>query len=131
MACRRQERREEETPVKEQEAVRGLLDISRDSVRKERRRSWQRLGAVLVLLAVTAAVVAWNALIQRDQCSTSIYLKETVNGVNYLYIDALDGHLLRLRCGGDIDFDSIQTEQELGPRRRIPSDTTWSTAGTA
>ena len=33
MACRRQERREEETPVKEQEAVRGLLDISRDSVR--------------------------------------------------------------------------------------------------
>ena len=66
MACRRQERREEETPVKEQEAVRGLLDISRDSVRKERRRSWQRLGAVLVLLAVTAAVVAWNALIQRD-----------------------------------------------------------------
>ena len=109
MACRRQERREEETPVKEQEAVRGLLDISRDSVRKERRRSWQRLAAVLVLLAVTAAVVAWNALIQRDQCSTSIYLKETVNGVNYLYIDALDGHLLRLRCGDDIDFDSLQT----------------------
>lgn len=88
--------------------MQNLLTISRASVRRERRRSWQRLGAVLVLLAVTA-VVAWNALIQRDQCSTSIYLKETVNGVNYLYIDALDGHLLRLRCGDDIDFDSLQT----------------------
>ena len=106
MACRRQERAEQKGA---EESMQNLLTISRDSVRKERRRSWQRLGAVLVLLAVTAAVAAWNALIQRDQCSTSIYLKETVNGVNYLYIDALDGHLLRLRCGDDIDFDSLQT----------------------
>ena len=106
MACRRQEIPESKGA---EETMRNLLDISRASVRKERRRSWQRLAAVLVLLAVTAAVVAWNALIQRDQCSTSIYLKETVNGVNYLYIDALDGHLLRLRCGDDIDFDSLQT----------------------
>ena len=86
-----------------------LWTIFRASVWEERRRSWQRLAAVLVLLVVTAAVAAWNALIQRDQCSTSIYLKETVNGVNYLYIDSLDGHLLRLRCGDDIDFDSLQT----------------------
>lgn len=106
MACRRQESAESKGV---DEPMQNLLTISRASVRKERRRSWQRLAAVLVLLVVTAAVAAWNALIQRDQCSTSIYLKETVNGVNYLYIDALDGHLLRLRCGDDIDFDSLQT----------------------
>ena len=122
MACRRQERREEETPVKEQEAVRGLLDISRDSVRKERRRSWQRLAAVLVLLAVTAAVVAWALMIEyKDYWYSSIVLKETVDGVNYIYIDVPNtGHLLRLRCGGDIDFDSIQTEQEVGTPETYP-----------
>ena len=54
MACRRQAVKGEE------ETMQNLLDISRDSVRKERRRSWKRLAAVLVLLAVTAAVVAWT-----------------------------------------------------------------------
>ena len=86
-----------------------LMTISKDTVRRERRRSWQRLIGVLVLLAAAGAVIAWNALIQREQSFTRIYLKETVNGVNYLYIDALDGHLLRLRCGDNINFDSLQT----------------------
>ena len=41
MACRRQAVKGAE------ETMQNLLDISRDSVRKERRRSWQRLAAVL------------------------------------------------------------------------------------
>ena len=49
MACRRQEEGEE--PVK------ALLDISRDSVKQERRRGWARLIGVVVLLAVTGLVV--------------------------------------------------------------------------
>ncbi len=123
MACRRQEIPESKGA---EETMRNLLDISRASVRKERRRSWQRLAAVLVLLAVTAAVVVWNALIQRDQCSTSIYLKETVNGVNYLYIDALDGHLLRLRCVGDVDFDSVSLKDEAGYELVYDLDCRWN-----
>ena len=43
MACRRQAVKGEE------ETMQNLLDISRDSVRQERRRSWKRLAAVLVL----------------------------------------------------------------------------------
>ena len=123
MACRRQECAEQKGA---EEPMQNLLTISRASVRKERRRSWQRLGAVLVLLAVTAAVVAWNALIQRDQYPTSIYLKETVNGVNYLYIDALDGHLLRLRCVGDVDFDSISLKDEAGYELIYDLDCRWN-----
>ena len=123
MACRRQEIPESKGA---EETMRNLLDISQASVWKERRRSWQRLAAVLVLLAVTAAVVAWNALIQRDQCSTSIYLKETVNGVNYLYIDALDGHLLRLRCVGDVDFDSVSLKDEAGYELVYDLDCRWN-----
>ena len=67
MACRRQERREEETSMKEQETVRGLLDISRDSVQRERRRSWRRIAAVLALLAVTAAVAAYSLIFVRGE----------------------------------------------------------------
>ncbi len=104
MACRRQA-----VPSGEEDPVKNLLTISDDSLRRERRRSWGRLGAVLALLIAAGLVIAWNALIQREQSFTRIYLKETVNGVNYLYIDALDGHLLRLRCGDNIDFDSLQT----------------------
>ena len=50
MACRRQAAKGAE------ETMQSLLDISRDSVRQERRRSWQRLAAVLVLLALVCLV---------------------------------------------------------------------------
>ena len=106
MACRLEAAAPE---AEKEEPMETLMTISKDTVRRERRRSWQRLIGVLVLLAAAGAVIAWNALIQREQSFTRIYLKETVNGVNYLYIDALDGHLLRLRCGDNIDFDSLQT----------------------
>ena len=104
MACRRQA-----VPDGEEDPVKNLLTISDDSLKRERRRSWSRLGAVLVLLLAAGLMIVWNALIQREQSFSRIYLKETVGGVNYLYIDALDGHLLRLQCGDGIDFDSLQT----------------------
>ena len=119
MACRRQERAEQKGA---EESMQNLLTISRASVRRERRRSWQRLGAVLVLLAVTAVVAAWALMIEyKDYWYSSIVLKETVDGVNYIYIDVPNtGHLLRLRCGEDIDFDAIQTEQEVGTPGTYP-----------
>ena len=117
MACRRQARmvrKGAEETVKEQETVRGLLDISRDSVRKERRRSWQRLAAVLVLLAVTAAVVAWTQIVVKGEDLTSIFLKETIDGTNYVYVQMDMEHLLKLKCGNDVDFDAIQQENAQG-----------------
>ena len=114
MACRRQERRKEETPMKEQETVRGLLDISRDSVRKERRRSWQRLAAVLVLLAVTAAVVAYNLIIVRvNDTSQTFLLTETIGGENYVYLRMEGNHLLKLRCGENVQIIPEDLPEDL------------------
>ena len=128
MACRRQARmvrKGAEETVKEQETVRGLLDISRDSVRKERRRSWQRLAAVLVLLAVTAAVVAWTKIVVPEDGYYSIVLKETVNGRNYIYVEDR-GHLIRLKCGDDVDFGALTLRDERGDTISYKMDYQWN-----
>ena len=64
MACRRQE------TTGEEETMQTLLDISQDSVRRERRRSWKRLGAVLALLAVIAAVAAYTRIMVTEERQT-------------------------------------------------------------
>ena len=128
MACRRQARmvrKGAEEMVKEQETVRGLLDISRDSVRRERRRSWKRLAAVLVLLAVTAAVVAWTKIVVPEDGYYSIVLKETVNGRNYIYVEDR-GHLIRLKCGEDVDFDALTLRDERGDTISYQMDYQWN-----
>lgn len=108
MACRRQAAESgEEDPMK------NLLTISGESLQRERRRSWGRLAAMLVLLAVTGAVIAWNVLHVTEMRCQELVLKETVNGVNYLYLQEGD-HLLKLRCEGDVDFDSIVVKTEYG-----------------
>ena len=128
MACRRQARmvrKGADETVKEQETVQGLLDISRDSVRKERRRSWQRLAAVLVLLAVTAAVVAWTKIMVPEDGYYSIVLKETVNGKNYIYVEDR-GHLIRLKCGDDVDFGALTLWDERGDTISYKMDYQWN-----
>ena len=128
MACRRQARmvrKGAEEMVKEQETVRGLLDISRDSVRRERRRSWKRLAAVLVLLAVTAAVVAWTKIVVPEDGYYSIVLKETVNGRNYIYVEDR-GHLIRLKCGDDVDFGALTLRDERGDTISYKMDYQWN-----
>ena len=62
MACRRQA-----ATTERRRPCRACWTISRDSVRQERRRSWQRLAAVLVLLAVTAAVVAYTQIVVTEE----------------------------------------------------------------
>ena len=108
MACRRQAAKGAE------ETMQSLLDISRDSVRKERRRSWQRLAAVLVLLAVTAAVVAWTQIFVSEDVQDTLVLAETVDGVDYVYIEGEEGHLIKLKCGNGTELDDIQVENEWG-----------------
>ena len=111
MACRRQAVTEKKGA---EETMQNLLDISRDSVRQERRRSWKRLAAVLVLLAITAAVVAYTQIVVKGEDLTSIFLKETVDGTNYVYVQMDMEHLLKLKCGNDMDFDAIQQENAQG-----------------
>ena len=109
MACRRQEIAEQKGA---EETMRNLLDISRDSVRKERRRSWKRIAAVLVLLAITAAVVAWTQIMVTEDVQDTLVLTETVDGVDYVYIEGEEGHLLKLRYEGGVK--DLQVENEWG-----------------
>ena len=122
MACRRQAVAEQKGA---EETMRNLLDISRDSVRKERRRSWKRIAAVLVLLAVTAAVVAWTKIMVPEDGYYSIILKETVNGRNYIYVEDR-GHLIRLKCGEDVDFDALTLRDERGDTISYQMDYQWN-----
>lgn len=122
MACRRQAVAEQKGA---EEAMRNLLDISRDSVRKERRRSWKRIAAVLVLLAVTAAVVAWTKIMVPEDGYYSIILKETVNGRNYIYVEDR-GHLIRLKCGDDVDFGALTLRDERGDTISYKMDYQWN-----
>ena len=109
MACRRQEIAEQKGA---EETMRNLLDISRDSVRKERRRSWKRIAAVLVLLAITASVVAWTQIMVTEDVQDTLVLTETVDGVDYVYIEGEEGHLLKLRYEGGVK--DLQVENEWG-----------------
>ena len=109
MACRRQEIAEQKGA---EETMRNLLDISRDSVRKERRRSRKRIAAVLVLLAITAAVVAWTQIMVTEDVQDTLVLTETVDGVDYVYIEGEEGHLLKLRYEGGVK--DLQVENEWG-----------------
>ena len=122
MACRRQAVAEQKGA---EETMRNLLDISRDSVRKERRRSWKRIAAVLVLLAVTAAVVAWTKIVVPEDGYYSIVLKETVNGRNYIYVEDR-GHLIRLKCGEDVDFGALTLRDERGDTISYQMDYQWN-----
>lgn len=82
MACRRQAQPEQKGA---EETMQNLLDISRDSVRQEQRRSWKRIAAVLVLLAITAAVVAYTQLFVTEDVQDTLVLTETVDGVDYVH----------------------------------------------
>ena len=109
MACRRQAVAEQKGA---EETMRNLLGISRDSVRQERRRSWKRIAAVLVLLAITAAVVAWTQIMVTEDVQDTLVLTETVDGVDYVYIEGEEGHLLKLRYEGGVK--DLQVENEWG-----------------
>ena len=111
MACRRQAVTEQGGA---EETMQNLLDISRDSVRRERRRSWKRLAAVLVLLAITAAVVAYTQIMVTEDVQDTLVLAETVEGVDYVYIEGEEGHLLKLKCENGTELDDIQVENEWG-----------------
>ena len=117
VACRRQGDGREEEPV------RNLLDISGDSVRRERRRSRGLAGALA--LAVLAALVVFHCSVTvTEQRSTDIALKETADGENYLYVPE-GGRLLQLRCGPEVDYDAIRLRDDRGDPLVYRLDCRW------
>ena len=111
--------------TEKEEPMETLMTISKDTVRRERRRSWRRLAGVLVLLAAAGAVIAWNAVMVSETQETSIFLKETQAGKGYLYVER-EGHLLKLKCGSGVDFDAIPLENEWGDPISYRMDCRWN-----
>ena len=108
MACRLEAAAPE---TEKEEPMETLMTISKDTVRRERRRSWGRLAGVLVLLAAAGAVIAWNAVMVSETRSDPVFLKETVGGVDYLYVELRNqGHLLKLKCAQGVDADAVETD---------------------
>lgn len=109
MACRRQAAGQgEEDPVK------NLLTISSSSLRRERRRSWGLVAGVLAFVLIVGLLVGYRLLYVTEVRQGEIILKETVDGTNYLYMEE-KGHLLQLRCGGDVDFGAIALDDGVCP----------------
>lgn len=121
MACRRQERREED------ETMKNLLALSGDNLRAERSQNTKKLAllTVLLLAAVTGLIWFWLGIFSSEQVKTNIELKETVNGVNYIYVEQ-DGQLLRLKCGKEIGFDALTLTDDGGDPRVFQLDYRWN-----
>ena len=120
MACRRAAVKKEEEPVM------ALLEISRENMEKERRRNiWRVVLSALVMLAAALAVVWYTGSYVSEEIIGSIILKETVGGENYIYVEQ-EGHLLRLKCGGGVDFDSMTQKDEWGDERTYRMDCRWN-----
>ena len=111
--------------TEKEEPMETLMTISKDTVRRERRRSWGRLAGVLVLLAAAALVIAWNAVMVSETRTQELELKETVDGINYFYLQDGD-HLLKLRCEGDVDFDGTPLQNERGDDICYQMDCRWN-----
>lgn len=120
MACRRQA-----VPGGEEDPMKNLLTISDDSLRRERRRSWGRVGAVLALVIAAGLVIAYNALYVTETRTQELVLKETVDGINYFYLQD-GGHLLKLRCEGNVDFDGTVVNSEYGEGLVYDLDCRWN-----
>ena len=102
--------------AEKEEPMETLMTISKDTVRRERRRSWQRLIGVLVLVLVTAIVIGYSMVFASEDREDFIVLTETVNGVDYIYVEE-SGHLLKLECADTVNPEGLQLENEWGEQQ--------------
>lgn len=131
MACRRiqVQKDEEEEAVentREEQPVRNLMELSRENMRSERRKHiWQTALALALMLAATLGAIWYSSTYVSDETESHIVLKDTEGGKNYLYVEN-EGHLLRLKCGEGIDFDSIQPKNEWGEENIYKLNRRWN-----
>ena len=105
--------------------MKTLLDISQDNLRRERSRGWSRTAGAAVLFLVSGLVIWYVSITVTEQRDGTIFLKETVDGINYLYVRE-EGHLLKLKCGPEVDFHSIAPEDGRGGRPQYRLDCRWN-----
>ena len=102
----------EEIPMLEE--TRNLLEVSSESFRTERRktRGLRIVLAVLVLAAAALGVLWGQSRFVSETRLCSVYLKEQVDGKQYLYVKEY-GHLLKLECGDGVDFDAVTADEKV------------------
>lgn len=121
MACRRREERKETEAT-----VRNLLEISQESLKRERRKNIKRIAAAAFLMLLAGLAAAWYmGNFVREEREQTIYLKETVGEENFLYVEE-GRHLLRLKCGGSVDFEDIKLTDERGSLLRYRLTCRWN-----
>ena len=121
MACHRQAAPDE----KEENPMENLLVISRDSLRKEKTRSWGRIAGILALVLLSALAIGYNSLYVSQTREDAIVLKETTGEENYLYVQE-QNHLLKLRCAEGVDFDAIVLADEGGDPLVYQMELRWN-----
>lgn len=121
VACRRaEEKKEEEQPVK------NILEISRENRQSEQRRMAVRAAlSALVMVGLALLVVWYSVTFVHEQREDPIFLKETVGDTNYIYVEEA-GHLLRLKCGRNVDFDALPLTNEWGDKLICRLDCRWN-----
>ena len=101
VACRE---RQEEVPVN------VLMDISKDSLRKERRRGSRRLFGVLVLAFFAVLLIFYAKTIVRETRETTIFLTDQTAEGCYIYLEE-EGHLLKLKCGPHVVLGEVEEKR--------------------
>jgi len=93
------------------EETKNLLELSADSLQSERRKGGRRVAVLAVLLAgvLTCLLAGYLSRFTTQTSRETIFMKETVGGINYIYIEE-KGHLLRLECGPEVDFDAVTAD---------------------
>ena len=108
---------ESHSPRSEPPEVLNLLEISGDSLRREkaRRRRWVTALALLLLAALAALIVLVlttdrGAVAERG--SIMVVHAEERDGERYVFVDQ-GTHLLELRCGSGVDWHSLRESAGL------------------
>ena len=105
LACQRKERRGEES-------VKALLEISGETVERERRHSRLWICGMAALLLAAVFTTLHRAAVVTEQRNSTIYLKESIGEEVFLYIEE-NGHLLKLKCGENVDFDAVTADNMI------------------
>lgn len=121
MACQRQAvKREEERPVK------NLLEISRENQRTERRKAVLGTAlSALALLGIALAVIWYMSSYVSETREDVIFMKETTGEDHFIYVED-EGHMIQLKCGGGVDFDSLRLENDDGEALYFRIDCRWN-----
>lgn len=93
------------------EETRNLLELSADSLQNERRRGRRRVAVLsaLLMVGILLLLVGYLSRFTTETRKETIFMKETVGGVNYIYLKE-NGHLLQLECGKEVDFEAITAD---------------------